>query len=367
MQCDAILMKSLFKLYDAAVAHEEIVDSGNQRRVLKTLNTIYKSAINPPKIAWWQRLWSPKIIMGVYIYGPVGVGKTYLMNLFYDALPEEHKKRFHFHHFMQHVDKALRASQGMQNPLKHIASTFAEGIRVLCLDEFLVEDVADASILGELLSELFRHGLTLVATANTKPDDLYLDGLHRERFLPAIDLINVHCKVMCLDDHTDYRVGREALPDAYLYPVNKANEALMRQQFLQLSGQSEIRAETRLIAIQSRDIEYIGQGERVIWFDFHVICNMPRSQLDYLEIAKRFDTVFVSHVRALSEDDAAQLILFIRFVDVMYDEGVHLVLLADTPVDAIYLQGPMSKMFERTLSRLKEMQSADYWMRGRPT
>lgn len=355
-------MSKLKSHYEAAIKAGEIIDSSRQREVLEALQTISDAVdASHKKKHWWS--WKAENPKGLYVYGPVGAGKTYLMNLFYAHLPEAHKKRLHFHHFMQQVDKALRAHQGDKNPLKIIAKELAQEAHVLCLDEFLVEDVADASILAEVLRALFAEGIVLVATANTKPDDLYLNGLHRERFLPAIELIKAHTDVMYLDDHRDYRVGREALPEAYLYPVTADNEALMQQQFLKLSGEAE--QTTGVVNIQHRDVAYLGCGKRTIWFDFSVICNMPRSQLDYLELAAQFDIVCVSHVPALGANQPAETVLFIRFVDVMYDEGVHLILLADVPQEAIYLEGPMSKMFERTLSRLREMQSADYWQRGR--
>lgn len=353
-------MKSLLAHYNKAVKSQAIVSSEHQKQVLAKLELVRKSVIQGSR-SWWP--FGKKQTKGVYIHGPVGAGKTYLMNLFYEHVPETCKQRFHFHHFMQNVDKSLRARQGHMNPLKHIAKALAEKAHVLCLDEFLVEDVADASILGELLSELFKHGVILIATANTNPDDLYLDGLHRERFLPAIDLINQHCEVVCLDEHKDYRLGRKSRPEVYLYPVSADNEALMQMQFEKLSGQEEHPPGTMMI--QDREVNYIAKDARLIWFDFQVICNMPRSQLDYLEIAKSYDAVFVSHVPALKPDELGQLSLFIRFVDVMYDEGIHLIVLSEVPMEAIYIDGPMKKSFERTLSRLQEMHSSDYWQRGR--
>ncbi len=354
-------MSNLVAYYDAAVERGALIDSKNQRRVLEQLELIATCiAGKPHKKHWWSR--PSTETRGLYIYGPVGAGKTYLMDVFYEHVHEAHKKRFHFHHFMKHVDEGLRRYQGMQNPLQHIAKLLALRAHVLCLDEFLVEDVADASILAELLQALFSHGMILVATANTKPDDLYLDGLHRERFLPAIALLKQHCDVMCLDDKRDYRVGRDVMPEAYFFPANAKHDAHMQALFKTEEGHVDEAGE---LEIQHRMVPYIRRTTRAIWFAFDVICNMPRSQLDYLEIATRFDAVYVSGVPAMGVNNPAQIVLFIRFVDVMYDEGIRLILLATVPLEAIYLEGPMEVMFQRTLSRLREMQSPDYWVHGR--
>ena len=354
-------MSKLITYYDAAVERGALIDSENQREVLGKLQVIADTIEQAHvKKHWWSR--QDKHIQGLYVHGPVGAGKTYLMDIFYEHVHEAHKKRYHFHHFMQHVDEGLRRYHRYQNPLKHIAAKLAHKAHVLCLDEFLVEDVADASILAELLQTLFSHGMILVATANTTPDNLYLDGLHRERFLPAIALLKQHCDVMCLDDHRDYRVGREVMPEAYFFPANAKHEARMLELFRTEEGVSDEKGE---FDVQHRMIPYVRRVTRAIWFEFDVICNLPRSQLDYLEIATRFDAVYVSGIPAMGVNDPAQMVLFIRFVDVMYDEGIRLILLATVPLEMIYVKGPMEVMFQRTLSRLQEMQSPDYWVHGR--
>lgn len=357
-------MKKLSSYYNAAVATGELDDSPNQRVVLEKLQKVLDAVDASHHMPWWKRWWWHSSSQGIYLHGPVGTGKTYLMDLFYEHLPEAHKRRFHFHKFMQYVDDELRHHQGKRNPLQRIAKRLARSAHVLCLDEFLVEDVADASILGEILRVLFSHGMILVATANTIPDDLYRDGLHRERFLPAIDLLKRHCEAICLDDKRDYRVGRDTRPETYFYPDNADNETKMLTQFKVLTS-AEVWHNGGAISIQHRSIPYMKRAGRTIWFDFNVICNLPRSQLDYLEIAEKFDTVCISHVPAIGADESARIILFIRFVDVMYDQGIDLVLLAAVPLEELYIDGPMSSMFRRTLSRLQEMQSAAYWRHER--
>ncbi len=357
-------MKSLNAYYTHSVASGELKDSPKQRNVLEKLQGVLEAVDASHQKPWWKRWWRSKLPQGLYVHGPVGAGKTYLMDLFYQHVPEAHKRRFHFHRFMQYVDDELRHHQGRRNPLRHIAKRLARSAHVLCLDEFLVEDVADASILGELLRVLFSNGMILVATANTVPDELYWDGLHRERFLPAIDLIKQHCDVMCLDEQRDYRVGRDAQPEAYFFPINPDNEARMLAQFNAVADGSAP-DEAGTISIQHRHIPYIRRAKRVVWFDFDVICNLPRSQLDYLEIAEQFDTVCVSHIPAIGADEPARIVLLIRFVDVMYDQGIRLLLLAAVPLKGLYVEGPMITMFQRTLSRLQEMESADYWRHDR--
>jgi cell division protein ZapE len=239
------------------------------------------------------------VIKGLYVYGPVGVGKTYLVDLLYQYVEEKKKARFHFHHFMQQIDAQLRRLQGQKDPLRHIAKNIAQSVRLLCFDEFLVHDVAYAMILAELLKALHEQGVILVISSNTKPDDLYLNGAHRSRFLPAIAIIKNHCDVFFLNEDRDYRMGRKPLLEAYLYPLNALTAKSMEQQFTLLA--QDIRT-NGLINIQNRDIPYIQCDEKSVWFAFDVICNLPRSQLDYLEIADLFDNVFVSGIPCLTEN-----------------------------------------------------------------
>lgn len=344
----------LMDRYNALVSRGELDDDPLQRVVLIQLQRLVDDLM-APTASWFP--WRKKAVLGVYIYGPVGAGKTFLVDLFFDCLPEQRKNRFHFHHFMQQIDAQLRRLQGQKDPLRVIAKKVAKTTRLLCFDEFLVNDVAYAMILAELLQALMREGVVLVISSNTKPDDLYANGVHRERFLPAIALINKECLVLHLNEPRDYRLGREPLLDAYLYPLDEHTDKKMTAQFAQLAPDAK---SNQLISIQGRSIPCLRIGCKAIWFEFEVLCNFPRSQLDYLEIADRFEHVFLSDIPSLTVNHTAQTIMFIHFIDVMYDRGINVISSAAVPMELLYLTGEMQHEFKRTLSRLNEMQSIDY-------
>jgi cell division protein ZapE len=348
---------TVIKAYEDAISRGDINDDTSQRQVLNTMQRLMDD-LGQPKPSWWQ--WRKEQIRGIYLYGPVGVGKTYLMDLFYEHVKEPKKARFHFHHFMQQIDAQLRQRQGQKDPLRKIAIDLAKSIRLLCFDEFFVHDVAYAMILSELFQALFANGIVLVVTSNTLPDQLYLKGVHRERFLPVIHLLKTRCEVLSLIHQTDYRLGREPLLQTYLYPLNAKTDAILKEQFASLTQESR---ENGSIKVQNREVPYIKCSKQVIWFDFKVICNLPRSQLDYLEIADRFDTVFISGIPALTSKDTVFAIMLVHFIDVLYDRGIKLIISAATPLDQLYKEGEMIHDFKRTLSRLQEMQAADYLRR----
>ena len=340
--------------YQQAVSQGKIQNEPRQREILSLLQAVSDQM---KKKRHWLGRWRNQHPQGLYIYGPVGGGKTYLLDLFYQNLPIREKGRFHFHHFMQQVDAQLRQRQGQVDPLQGIARDFALKYKVLCFDEFLVHDVAYAMILAELLQALFVQGVVLVATSNTLPDELYLNGVQRARFLPAIAAIKQHCQVIALSGNRDFRLGRTTSLTAWLHPVTADNEALMRQQFEQVAIQPQY---NRTIPIQNRAIQVLASSKNAVWFDFQVICQMPRSQLDYLELAQQYDTVFISHVPVLTEKDTVAAILLIHLIDVLYDNHRRLIILSETTVDCLYVKGEVLKEFARTRSRLSEMQSADY-------
>lgn len=348
-------MKTLLDEYDAAIARSEINNDPAQRDVVHSMQRVTDQlvSVKPSWFNWFHK----KTVKGLYLYGPVGVGKTYLGDLFYHYVPESKKSRFHFHHFMQQVDAQLRRLQGKKDPLRQIAAALSKTTRLLCFDEFMVSDVADAMILAELLEALFEHDVVLVATSNTSPDQLYLNGPRRERFIPAIALIKQHCEVLALAEHADYRLGHAPQHKAYLYPLSESSSTSLEQQFMELAKNVEIGVE---LDVQNRLIPCVKCGDRIVWFAFDVICNLPRSQLDYLEISDRFDIILLSNVPALTENDTVHVILFMHLIDVLYDRGVRLIVTAAVPVNQLYLKGPMLASFQRTQSRLEEMQSEDY-------
>lgn len=349
-------MSNLIHYYNKMVANGEIEKDEKQLEVLSHMQTL-KDALHKPKRAWFP-FQKRQEISSIYLYGSVGSGKTFLLNLFFQHVEERHKLRFHFHHFMQKIDAELRRYQGHKNPLQLIADKMAAKVKILFFDEFLVHDVAHAMILAELLNEFFKKGLIFVFTSNIKPDDLYLNGVQRDRFLPAIALIKQHCDVLQLTNARDYRQDREPLLEAYIYPLGQKQQDLLEKQFL-VVAKSDIEND-KTISVQKREIPFIKKASNAIWFDFNVICNLPRSQLDYLELSEHFDTFFISNIPKLKAKDTLAVILFIHLVDVFYDRRIRLIISADCPLDELYCEGEMLKQFTRTKSRLAEMQSADY-------
>ncbi len=298
---------------------------------------------------------APAPVKGLYLWGGVGRGKTYLMDLFHDSLPFPDKRRLHFHRFMRRVHDELRALAGRVDPLQATAERFAKEARVLCFDEFYVSDIGDAMILGELLRGLFERGVTLVATSNTEPSKLYENGLQRRRFLPAIDLIESHTEVIEVGGETDYRF--EVLRREGIYRSDGDADALLAS-FLAL-GHASPRKDVDLL-INDRTIRARYCAENTVWFDFSAICDGPRSQHDYIEVARLFATVVVNAVPvfdAASEDQARR---FISLVDEFYDRNVKLLVSAGAGIDALYRGERLAGEFERTRSRLHEMQSDEY-------
>ena len=300
-------------------------------------------------------------VHGLYFWGGVGRGKTYLMDLFFDALPFPNKQRLHFHRFMRHVHQQLQALQGEPNPLRRIAEDFAQQYRVLCFDEFFVSDITDAMILAGLLDALFAHGVVLVATSNVAPVNLYRDGLQRSKFLPAIALLEAKTKVLNIDGGVDYRL--RVLQDAEIFhsPLDAAADESLARSFKSLSpdaGRPDV-----VLEIEGRDITTRHCGDGVVWFEFSALCEGPRSQNDYIELAMQFQTVLVSNVpqfTSLREDAARR---FISLVDEFYDHNVKLILSAATPILALYQGERLVFEFQRTESRLQEMQSQEYLAR----
>jgi cell division protein ZapE len=310
---------------------------------------------------WLTRRRSDAPVRGLYLWGGVGRGKTWLMDLFFESLPFAERRRQHFHRFMHDVHAQLAALKHERDPLEHVAEAIARDTRVLCFDELQVTDIADAMILGGLFDALFRRAVTLVATSNTSPRDLYQDGLQRARFLPAIALLERHLEVRRVGGATDYRLRELTQAGVYLALDALETRARLEQLFSRLSCHgAHVGGE---IVIEGRPIAVIREGPGVVWFDFAVLCGGPRSQDDYIEIAREYQSVIVSGVpvlEAAGDDEARRLI---ALVDELYDRNVNLIVSAAAPPPALYKGERLAAPFERTASRLIEMQSAEYLAR----
>ena len=310
------------------------------------------------RVARWFLRQSKKPVMGLYLWGDVGRGKTMLMDAFCEELPNSIVSRFHFYRFMQKVHASLDQYSGQTNPLEKVAGDFASEIKVLCFDEFFVSDIGDAMILGELFKQLFKRGVVLVATSNVEPANLYKNGLQRARFLPAIRLLVDHCEVARIGKGADYRLTRLTNKERYLYPENLANQNTMREMFNIFSKgayQESVPIEILGRAIQTRLV-----SDEVVWFAFRDLCDGPRSQNDYIEIANHYKTVFLDGLPVLSSEKENQARRFVSLVDELYDRRINLVVLAQSSIDRLYEGVGLKFEFERTMSRLIEMQSPEY-------
>ena len=302
-----------------------------------------------------------KPLTGLYLWGGVGRGKTWLMDLFFESLPFRERRRLHFHRFMHEVHAQLAELKHQESPLEQVAARIAADTRVLCFDELYVADIADAMILGGLFAGLFARGVTLVATSNVPPAQLYKDGLQRQRFLPAIHLLEEHMQVLELGGGTDYRLRQLAQAGIYLDSAAADTNARLELLFGELAGKSTQVGGS--IQIEGRPIAVVRAGHGAVWFDFAALCEGPRSQDDYIEIAREFQTVLVSGVpvlNALREDPARR---FVALVDEFYDRNVKLIVAAAAPPLELYRGTRLTQIFERTASRLVEMQSRDYLAR----
>lgn len=311
-----------------------------------------------------RRLGGRDAIRGLYFWGGVGRGKTWLMDIFFESLPFRRKMRSHFHRFMQRVHAELRTLSGEKNPLDIVADRFAREALVICFDEFFVSDITDAMILGTLFEKLFERGVTLVATSNIVPDDLYKDGLQRERFLPAIAILKKHVEVVNVDSGIDYRLRVLEKAEIFHHPLDAAAEQSLEQSFRELARGMSDRGDEGYLEINDRRMLVRHVADDIVWFDFDELCVRPRSASDYIEIARQYHAVLLSNVPRMdaADDDAARR--FINLVDEFYDRNVKLILSAAAPVEALYAGGRLTFEFRRTQSRLLEMQSREYLARA---
>ncbi len=359
------LQRYQFDLESGAISADEA-----QLALVGRLQSLFEQILqaNPEKqsqLAWLkQRLFPGGQIAegprGLYIWGGVGRGKTYLMDLFFDSLPGESKMRTHFHRFMQRVHRDLVSLQGQKNPLEQVAERIASESRILCFDEFFVRDIGDAMILAGLLEALFKRRVILVATSNIEPDRLYEDGLQRQRFLPAISLLKEHTETIEIKSGVDYRLRSLTQATLYHCPITEATAATLMAFFYKLTPDRSQVHKGAEIEILERRIGTLYCSKDVVWFDFEQICEGARSAFDYVELAKIYHAVVLSGVPQMREETSDSARRFISLVDELYDRRVKLVIAAEVPIAALYTGEKLRFEFERTESRLIEMQSEEY-------
>lgn len=346
-------------LYESYVESHRIQSDPFQRQAIVVLDDLYHGLIRQQ--LWTHRLFKTLLsnsLKGVYLWGDVGRGKTFLMDIFYTSIPFKQKKRLHFHRFMHMVHLELKHYQGKQEPLAKIAKAFAKHHQVLCFDEFHVSDIADAMILAELFKHLFHEGVVIVATSNIEPNELYHNGLARDKFLPTIDLIYHHMEVMHLMGHKDYRLQYLSESKCYHFPLNETSEAELSHAFHKLT--LEQNGHSEFITICDREVQTVRCIGTVVWFTFEVLCESARSSEDYIEIAHYYDTVILSGVKQMGPDKEAAAMRFMHLIDELYERHVTFIVSAEVPIDALYSGNMIVDAFQRTRSRLTEMQSQEY-------
>ena len=356
--------------YQNALDANKISYDENQMRIVEHLNSLHIQLSKTPTTTQtfigkkltgiFRRPNNQPSIQGLYIWGSVGRGKTYLMDIFYECLSEENKLRLHFHRFMQDVHYQLGRIKNEESPLTIVAENFKQRTSVICLDELFVSDIGDAMILAGLLEAFFSHGITLVTTSNCHPDDLYKSGLQRQKFLPAIDLIKSHTKVVELGGDKDHRLEFLEHADIYHHPLDSDANDVMLNNFLHVSPEPGI--DNECLYIEDRTIQTVRCADGVVWLTFTALCDGPRSAADYIEIGRCFNTVLISDIPLLTnKDDLAKR--FITAIDEFYDRSVKVIISAEAPVHELYKGQKLSFEYQRTISRLLEMRSHDYLAR----
>jgi cell division protein ZapE len=355
---------SVREVYEEALAARGFVPDEAQLKAVEALERCEqgwidfyaaKKASNP----FTRLLGSNRVAMprGVYMYGGVGRGKSFLMDCFFNAVPVKRKTRLHFHEFMREVHRELADMRGTVNPLHEMGKLIAKRHRLICFDEFHVADVTDAMILHRLLQSLHEHRVGMVFTSNFHPDGLYPNGLNRDSILPAIEMLKSQYEVINVDAGTDYRSKALADTTRYIVPAGPEADAKMDAIFSRLA---EVRDESPMLNIEHRELHARRRAGGVVWFSFQELCGGPRSQNDYLELASRFHTLMLSDVPQMPPRLASEARRFTWLVDVLYDRRVKLVLSAQVAAEALYTEGPLAHEFPRTVSRLHEMQSAQF-------
>jgi cell division protein ZapE len=346
--------------YDNALAERGYRSDAAQERAVDRLQKYYDDWVGFKAMrssALKKLLNRPDVPRGVYLWGGVGRGKSFLMDAFYANVPVVRKTRVHFHEFMRSVHREMQEVKGMQDPLDEVAKRVAKRYRLICFDEFHVSDVADAMILYRLLLKLFEYGTSFVMTSNYEPSTLYPDALYRERILPAIELIQARMDVLNVDAGVDYRRRVLEQVQSYHYPLDAAADAALEKAFDSLADRPR---EEPVLHIEHRQIPAKALAGSVVWFDFATLCGGPRSQNDYLELASRFHAVILSGVPRMAPKHASEARRFTWLIDVFYDHRVKLIMSAECPVEELYTVGSMANEFQRTVSRILEMQSKEY-------
>jgi cell division protein ZapE len=348
--------------------YQQSVDSGafsrdpDQLPVVQALDDLWHELQRRRRPSLLDRLRRrrPDPVRGLYLWGAVGRGKTWLMDLFFDSLAPRRRQRMHFHRFMQRIHQSLWDLGRTRDPLARIAAEWAAQAEVLCLDEFFVADIADAMLLSGLLESLFAHGVTLVTTSNTEPDRLYRDGLQRAKFLPAIELLKQHTRVLKIGGDTDFRLRILEQSEIFHHPLDELADHVMTAAFDRMTADCELNHD---LDINGRNFHARRRGDGVIWFEFEELCEKPCGAVDYIEIARAFNTVLVSNTPQFADEDANAARRFITMVDEFYDRNVKLLMSAAVPIKELYTGSKLAFEFERTASRLTEMQSHDYLAR----
>ncbi|MEE4237163.1 MAG: cell division protein ZapE [Anderseniella sp.] len=367
-------------LYAARVRDGRLQPDPGQEAVLKRLDGLarklegYSLPSAAGGLAWlFRRKQGDAKPRPVYVWGDVGRGKTLVMDLFHEAITPASKRRVHFHAFMQEVHRDIHAFRTGQkaglidagsDPIRAVAEQSAKAAAVLCLDEFQVRDITDAMILGRLFEALLGFGCVIVATSNIPPRDLYHNGLNRNLFIPFIDLIEQRFDVIELAGATDYRLDRLAGEDVYFCPLGPGTASRMKVMWHKVTGTDG--GGEAWLEVGRRKLHVPKTARGAAWFSFAELCDAPLGNADYLAIARAYHTVFVDGVRALGKDEANAARRFINLIDTLYDSRVRLVMAAETPPDGIYLFADTPVEFARTVSRLNEMQSADWWEHAVP-
>ncbi len=347
--------------YQTVSARPGFVRDGAQAATIEALNELWQQLLDFKSRRnqfLGRSLRNPPVPKGLYLWGGVGRGKSFLMDAFYACVPYQRKRRIHFHNFMAEIHRGMKELAFEKDPLMAVAAHIAQSTRLLCFDEFMVSDIADAMILGRLLQALTERGVILVTTSNSAPDDLYPNGLQRQNFLPAIALLKRELNILNVDGGQDYRLRGMVREPVFLVPDNSENENLLEGMFQRLCSGALQDAQSMVIQGRSIPLRKLAQG--MVWFDFKAICGERRGQTDYLEIAHKFHTVFVSHIPVLATSNAAEAQRFIWMIDVFYEHRVKLVASATTQPSAIFSEGVSSGDYSRTVSRLTEMQSTAY-------